>query len=85
MPSGFGTILPHQLRHPNAVVRENRLPPFGLRGLMKDVLLPAADGLFVAPPGKGQDFAVGRQALKTFDINEAVDVRQQRFEFGSEL
>ena len=73
MPSGFGTVFPHQLRHPNTVERKNRRPPFGLRRLMKDVLLPAADGLFIPPPGKGQDFAVGRQALEPFDIDKAVD------------
>ena len=52
---------------------------------MENVLLPAADGLFIPPPGKRQDFAVGRQALEPFDINKTVDIRQQRFEFGSEL
>jgi hypothetical protein len=52
---------------------------------VKDVLLPAADGLFIPPPGKRQDFAVGGQALKTFDINKSVDLRQQRLQFGGQL
>ena len=52
---------------------------------MKDVLLPAADGLFIPPPGKGQDFAVGRQALEPFDINKAVDIGQQRLKLCGKL
>lgn len=85
MPSVFGAVFPHQLCHPNAVVRKNRLPPLGLRGLMKDVLLPVADSLFVPPPGERENFAVGGQALETFDIDKTVNIRQQGFKFGREL
>src|SRR6266446_6860001 len=63
-----------------AVIAEDFAAALALGRAMFEMGAPALDGVFVAPEGERQDFALVRKAGKSLDRDEAVDL----FELGTQ-
>ncbi len=69
-------VIPNHARNADSVVREYPLSRRRLNSAMRFQVSPACHGLFVAPERQGKNLPRLRQAFKTLDGNESIDLRE---------
>src|SRR5262245_58582037 len=77
-------VVAQYARDAQAVVGENAVAAFRLRGAMLLQVTPLLDRFFIPPEGEGKELAFLGQALEALDRDEAVDLLQMRTQCGGD-